>query len=181
MPPAPKLASTGWLGLSLRCSQCGITRHDSTVVWEFGEPPVIEQVEPDGPAARAGLQDGDRITHINDLDITTSEAGARFGAVAPGQRVVFRVLRDGGDAEFAFEAEARRGKLTPGFGLRGNLTPGFGLRGNLTPTPDMERFTGAIGDAMVQVTGGVVSVTQTEDEIVIRSADITVRIRRTGR
>ena len=171
VPPAPKLASTGWLGFSLRCSQCGITQHDSTVVWEFGEPPVIEQLEPDGPAARGGLQDGDRITYIDDLDITTPEAGARFGAVEPGQRVVFRVLRAGGEAEFAFEAEARRSKLTPGFGLRGNLTP----------TPDMERFTGTIGHALVQVTGGVVSVTETDDEIVIRGADITVRIRRTDR
>jgi hypothetical protein len=45
----------------------------------------------------------------------------------------------------------------------------------------MERFTGTVGNAAVQVTGAPVSVTQTEDEIVIRSADITVRIRRTDR
>jgi hypothetical protein len=65
--------------------------------------------------------------------------------------------------------------------LRGNLTLAPGLRGRLTPSPDMERFTGTIGNALVQVTGGVVSVTETDDEIVIRGADITVRIRRTDR
>jgi hypothetical protein len=37
-----------------------------------------------------------------------------------------------------------------------------------------------IGDALVEVTGGPITVQRTDDEIVIRSADITVRIKRTG-
>jgi hypothetical protein len=36
-----------------------------------------------------------------------------------------------------------------------------------------------IGDALVEVTGGPITVQRTEKEIVIRSADITVRIKRT--
>jgi membrane-associated protease RseP (regulator of RpoE activity) len=170
-PPAPKLGSRGWLGFSLTCSHCGMSYQDSAVVWSFSEPPVVERVEPEGPAARAGLRDGDRITHIDDGEITTARAGARFGAIEPGEQVVLRIRRDGEGARIAFTAEEPRkpGLIT---GRRSGL---------LTPAAPVERFTGTIGDALVQVTGGVVSVTQTDDEIVIRSAEITVRIRRAGR
>jgi len=169
VPPAPKLDSRAWLGFSLRCSQCGWSMTDGRVVWEFSEPPVIEQVEAGGPAASAGLRDGDRITHIDESAITTIEAGTRFGAIEPGERVALRVRRDGEVLTVTLRAVEPDGK------------PGFGLRRNLTPTRATERFTGTIGNALVQVTGGVVSVTETDDEIVIRGADITVRIRRTDK
>jgi S1-C subfamily serine protease len=173
VPPAPKLASRAWLGFSLRCSHCGWSQTENGVAWEFSEPPVIEQVEADGPAARAGLRDGDRITHIDGLDITTGEAGTRFGAVEPGERVAFGVRRG---------AEALTVTLRAGEPLarEAGLLRGVLLRGRLTPEPSMERFTGTLGDALIEVTGGVVSVIETDDEIVIRGTDITVRIRRTG-
>jgi membrane-associated protease RseP (regulator of RpoE activity) len=172
-PPPAKLASRGWLGFSLSCSRCGWSQgRDQTVTWEFSEPPTIDQVEPDGPAALAGLRDGDRITHIDGLDITTAEGGARFGAIDSGQHLTFRVERSAGQAVIEFTAGDRAEKLAQA--LRQTTTT---LRA--TPTPDRERFTGTIGNTAVQVTGGAVSVTQTDDEIVIRSADITVRIRRT--
>jgi membrane-associated protease RseP (regulator of RpoE activity) len=173
VPPAPKFASRASLGFSLRCSQCGWSETGGTLTWEFSEPPFIERVEPEGPAARAGLEDGDRITHIDALEITTREAGTRFGAIEPGEQVALRVVRDGERRDVTVTAGG------PAIKSRGPLAAAA-PRAQPTPPPDVERFTGSIGDALVQVSGGPVSVTQTDDEIVIRSADVTVRIRRTA-
>jgi hypothetical protein len=40
------------------------------------------------------------------------------------------------------------------------------------------RFTGFVGTALIEVMGGPITVTETEDEVVIQSSDITVRIRK---
>jgi membrane-associated protease RseP (regulator of RpoE activity) len=178
VPPPPDFALRAWFGFSLRCSQCGWSRTDGETVWEFSDPPVVEQVEPDGPAAHAGLRDGDRITQIDGLDVTTAEAGRRFGAARPGEPVAFQVLRE--DAALTVrvtpaQAPSRASMIVAGNRLATRITPSPAP----TPLPEVERYTGTIGDALVQVTGAPVSVTQTDDEIVIRSADVTVRIRKT--
>ena len=47
------------------------------------------------------------------------------------------------------------------------------------PQSDVVRFTGLLGDALIQVTGAPVTVYQSETEVIIRSGDITVRIKKT--
>jgi serine protease Do len=46
------------------------------------------------PAARAGLQAGDVITHIDGVSILTPAGARRFGSVVPGQRVRLTVRRN---------------------------------------------------------------------------------------
>jgi membrane-associated protease RseP (regulator of RpoE activity) len=166
----------GWFGFSIRCSECGISQsdRDSTPVWDFSSPPTVESVEPGSPADRAGIREGDRITHIDGRAITTAEAGARFGGVQPGQSVTFGIRRDGVTRDVSVTAGKRVEEPAPA------PTPRPGRPPRPQRGPEARRFSGVIGDALVEVTGGPITVQRTDDEIVIRSADITVRIKRTG-
>jgi membrane-associated protease RseP (regulator of RpoE activity) len=176
-PPPQSLLPEGWFGLSIRCSDCGISRseRDSTSVWKFSSPPTVESVEPGSPADKAGIREGDHITHLDGRAITTPEAGARFGAVQPGQRVTFGIQRDGETRDVAITAGERIAHPAPA------PTPRPERIVRPQPRPGAQRFSGVIGDALVEVTGGPITVQRTEDEIVIRSADITVRIKRTDK
>lgn len=174
VPPVAAMLPRGWLGFSVRCSQCGISQNDrdTTPVWDFTSPPAIERVEPGSPADRAGLRAGDLITAIDGHAITSEAGGAAFGGVRPGQQITVGVMRDGAARTVSLTAT---GRPVPA------ATPApRQARGVAVPRPDVEvqRFTGVIGDAVVEVSGGPITVHRTENEIVIRSADITVRIRR---
>ena len=50
-------------------------------------------VERNSPAGRAGLQSGDRITHIDGVSILSKEGGKKFGAVEAGQKVKLTLRR----------------------------------------------------------------------------------------
>ncbi len=177
LPPVADLMPEGWFGFSIRCSECGISQsdRDSTPVWDFSSPPTVESVEPGSPADRAGIREGDRITHIDGRAITTAEAGARFGGVQPGQSVTFGIRRDGVTRDVSVTAGKRVEQPARA------RTPRPARPPRAQPGPEARRFSGVIGDALVEVTGGPITVQRTEDEIVIRSADITVRIKRTDR
>lgn len=85
----------GWFGIGLQCSDCSITREDSVSVWHFHQPPTIQYVDPDGPAAKAGLRRGDVLTRVDGILITKDEGGRRFGAVEPDGEVRWTYERDG--------------------------------------------------------------------------------------
>lgn len=73
-------ALDGWLGVFL----------DST------EHPQVMEVIPDSPAAKAGLQIGDRFLSVNDVATPTTAAFVTaIQAGKPGQRVRLKVQRDG--------------------------------------------------------------------------------------
>lgn len=174
-PVAVPLLPSGWLGLSFQCSECALRiEEDSARVWSFSEPPLIVSVEAGSPASRAGLRSGDQIVTVEGDAITSSEGGRRFGAITPGDRVVIGYTRDG---------RSRTATVTAGNRVRVTAAPAppavavgpvqVGL-----VQPETVRFDGSIGDTMVQVTGEPITVTQTETEIIIRSRDITVRIRK---
>ncbi|HEX9726998.1 MAG TPA: PDZ domain-containing protein [Gemmatimonadales bacterium] len=179
LPPLPPPSAR--LGLSLSCSQCGMHHAGGRdQVWWFSTPPTVEGVERSGPAYQAGIRSGDVITAIDGTDITSEEGGRRFGAIQPGDRVRFAYRRDG---------ERRIATLTAGRPPvrvaevpRPSPSPTPAPRAPRAPRvqPDVVRFTGLLGDALIEVTGQPVTVTQSETEIIIRSGDITVRIRKTS-
>lgn len=57
---------------------------------------IVSQVEKDGPAAKAGLHEGDVITHINGNEVQTSaDMPLAIGSMAPGSTAKLTILRDG--------------------------------------------------------------------------------------
>jgi len=177
LPPVADLMPEGWFGFSIRCSECGISQsdRDSTPVWDFSWPPTVESVEPGSPADQAGIRAGDQITHIDHFPMASAEGGRRFGRIKPGQTVTFYLLRDQRAQTVSVTAGRRVEQPAPA------PTPRPGRPPRAQPGPEVRRFSGVIGDALVEVTGGPITVQRTEGEIVIRSADITVRIKRTDK
>jgi predicted metalloprotease with PDZ domain len=127
----------------------------------------VVNVEPGTPAARAGMRRGDRLTHVDDVSITTAPGWTRFGAIQPGQQVRWTFTRDGRAHEATMTALRR-----PDAGRA--PTPPAG-----TATTQRLRYSGTAGGAQVEVRGAPVNVTTDPrtGEMIIRSADLTVRIR----
>jgi regulator of sigma E protease len=67
--------------------------------------PLIDEVVPDKPAARAGLQAGDRIVAIDGVPVRSpAEVAARTNA-KPGGEVTFRVVRNGVERDVVITTE----------------------------------------------------------------------------
>jgi S1-C subfamily serine protease len=60
----------------------------------FADYPVIESVEPNSPAERAGLTSGDTILAMNSQDLRRSPL-PMASLIQPGRKVVFRYKRNG--------------------------------------------------------------------------------------
>src|SRR5258706_3297640 len=62
---------------------------------------LVSNVDPDGPAAKAGLKPGDVITHVNGTPIERAgDLSSRIGMDAPGSRVTLKVWRDRSERDF---------------------------------------------------------------------------------
>src|SRR5438445_449812 len=61
----------GWSGFGLTCRNCGGRPGDDgePPVWEFGTLPTIYFLDPGSPAARAGIQIGDVLTHLDGVSL----------------------------------------------------------------------------------------------------------------
>jgi serine protease Do len=91
----------GWLGVAMA---------DQPGARPPGAPhgALLAHVLPNGPAARAGLRDGDVITALDGEPVPgTREIVRRVAAMTPGQRARLTVLRDGRERQVEVEVAAR--------------------------------------------------------------------------
>jgi hypothetical protein len=152
------------LGFGFQCSHCSFSdNRGAPGEWSFSEPPNIF-VMPGSEAWREGLRSGDEILSIGGLPITSEEGGRMFAAIKPGDRVTWMVERLGDTLRATTTARDHRGEMV--------TEPGP------DPSEAPLRFSGAIGGTAVEVRGGRVTVTETEDGrmIVIRTRDSEIRL-----
>jgi len=130
--------------------------------WTFSAPPVVRQVEPGGPAEKAGLRVGDRLVEIDGLKMTVPDGGRRFTRIKPGETVEWTVERNGERKSVREVAQEREVAPTPA-----------------GKPPERLRYSGTLGNASIEVRGVPVNVTEDPagGEIVIRSRDLLVRVK----
>ena len=173
--PDASATPSGWFGFSFRCSNCGWARgeDDEDAVWESDEYPELSLIASGGPAARAGLQVGDRLTHIDGYSITGTQGSRRLGAVRPGQKVRLTVSRGGKvltrELTLGRRPEARAAAMVAG--VRPATAPRPGVRREL-------RYTGKIEDVSVEVWSGAPStVERVGDTMVITVGGTVIRLK----
>ena len=83
-------AIRGWVGVAYTTS---IGQTDRTGAMVFKDYPVIESIEPNSPAEKAGLAAGDTIIAMNAQDLKKSPL-PMAAMIQPGRRVVFRFKRN---------------------------------------------------------------------------------------
>lgn len=158
IPITPDLRPPGRLGLALACRSCGWERNagDRFPRWHSVTPPAVYSVEPDGPAARAGIRPGDVLLEVEGRAITSSEAGATLGAAVPGQELRLALARAGDRYETTLRvAEPQEGGVAP------------------------DRYTGSFGGVRVDVRSeapALVRVSEDGGVMIIRVGGTEVRL-----
>lgn len=85
---------------------------------------IVEEVTPDGPAAKAGMKDGDKIIKLNDNEVKSSdELRKQLGNTKPGQTVAVTIKR--GDKEMIIPVTL--GKRPSFAGVRVDAEPDKGF------------------------------------------------------
>lgn len=184
LPPRPLMAlPEGYFGFGISCRECSVERQDDVPVWEFTFNPELTGVELGMPAHDAGMRSGDILTHINGHEMTSAEGGRLFGAVQPGDTVAFRFVRNNSSREaqvVATERVAERFDPREYSVAYAERVQAAVTAGTVPPVrrqiEHVTRYTGVVGDAHVVVTGGPITVSRTDDEVIIQSGDIRVRI-----
>jgi len=88
--------AVGHVGMNFSCGPCSQTYQDGRTVYSFSNPIEVIGVEVGGPADRAGLRVGDKITAVDGMRIKSKEGGKAFSSLRPGQATRFTVIgRDG--------------------------------------------------------------------------------------
>ncbi|MET0681753.1 MAG: RIP metalloprotease RseP [Casimicrobiaceae bacterium] len=93
-------------------------------------PPLIDEVLPDKPAARAGLKAGDRILAIEGEAVRSPAEVAAKTNVRPGVPVTFHVVRDGAEQDVSVitEIAEQAGRKVGIAGIRLKVDPAFADR-----------------------------------------------------
>lgn len=83
-------SARGWVGVAYTTG-VGTSERGGALV--FNDYPVIESIEPNSPAERAGLAAGDTILSMNSQDLRRSPLPSA-SMLQPGQKIVFRFRRN---------------------------------------------------------------------------------------
>jgi S1-C subfamily serine protease len=87
---AQREAPRGWVGVAYTT---GVGTTDRNGAMVFTDYPVIESIEPNSPAEKAGLVAGDTILAMNSQDLRKSPL-PMAAMIQPGKRIVFRFRRN---------------------------------------------------------------------------------------
>jgi S1-C subfamily serine protease len=87
---AQREALRGWVGVAYTT---GVGTTDRNGAMVFTDYPVIESIEPNSPAEKAGLVAGDTILAMNSQDLRKSPLPVAT-MIQPGKRIVFRFRRN---------------------------------------------------------------------------------------
>ncbi len=121
-----------WLGVSA----APVTANDATRLG-LGHPRgvLVNSVYRGGPAANAGVRQGDVITAVGGQTVDDAAAlNFRIGVVRPGEQVELTVVRDGAERTLRARVEAPPGDATPATVTIGGRNPFTGaVVANLTP------------------------------------------------
>ena len=181
VPDSPA-SPEGWFGFSFRCRNCGwsLSRGDRTPVFESGDaPPELSMIAGDGPAAKAGLRVGDRLTHIDGLAIASPEGARRLGGVKPGDKVRLTVRRGSStlnrDLTLGSRPETRATVAAAAARAAGGASRAAVA---VAPSRTELRYTGKIDDVSVEVWSAAGStVEKVGDTMVITVGGTVVRLR----
>jgi membrane-associated protease RseP (regulator of RpoE activity) len=155
-----------------------MSKGDPSPVFESGDvPPELSMIAEGGPAGRAGLRVGDRLTHIDGLSVTSPEGARRLGAVKPGDKVRLTVRRGTStlnrDLTLGRRPEARAAVAA----VRA-AGPAARAAAAVAPSRAELRYTGKIDDVSVEVWSRAGStVEKVGDTMVITVGGTIVRLK----
>jgi S1-C subfamily serine protease len=83
------------LGMTLDCTDCGwrLPLTGGALRWHSADPPRVVDVEPGGPAARAGLRPGDVLDTIDGAPFVGGDESTVWSALRANKTAVLRVRR----------------------------------------------------------------------------------------
>ena len=100
---------TGSVGIVLHCRGCTIRKDRIAPGWDLIEhrlEPFVGAIEEDSPSEGV-LQVGDDIVAADSLLITSKKGSRRFSHLVPGEPVLLRVRRQGGEIEVGLIPEPK--------------------------------------------------------------------------
>ncbi|HET8584597.1 MAG TPA: RIP metalloprotease RseP [Casimicrobiaceae bacterium] len=108
-------------------------------------PPLVDQVLPDTPAAKAGLEAGDRILAIGGVDMHSPADVANLTHAHPGETLVYTIKRGDATRDVRIDVESvdQNGRRVGQAGVRLRADPAAALRHSV-----VVRY--GLGDAIVQ-------------------------------
>jgi serine protease Do len=135
----------GWIGVTIQPVTDDIA---ASLGLKSASGAIVDEPQSGGPAAEAGLQSGDVITHMDGVEVKDSRDLARkVGAVAPGQTIKLTVVHNGKEHTVDLTARAYPSDRLAYNDAGDTQKPEFGMM--LAPSSDVS---GARADGVV-VTG----------------------------